>query len=73
MKIVVCIKQVPDTMDVRIDPVTNTTHDLVIGTRFTLDDNWFNGYIWRPRAWSRALTAHEHRGIFELERGWYGL
>ena len=24
MKIVVCIKQVPDTMDVRIDPVTNT-------------------------------------------------
>jgi electron transfer flavoprotein beta subunit len=24
MKVVVCIKQVPDTMDVRIDPVTNT-------------------------------------------------
>ena len=24
MKIVVCIKQVPDTTDVKIDPVTNT-------------------------------------------------
>ena len=24
MKIVVCIKQVPDTTEVRIDPVTNT-------------------------------------------------
>ncbi len=56
-----------------IDPETNANRDLVIGTRYTKDANWYNGYMARPRAWSRELSAYEHRAIFELERGEFGL
>ena len=56
-----------------IDPESNAARDLVIGTRFTKNQNWFNGRVHRPRVWARALAASEHACIFEKERGWFGL
>lgn len=55
-----------------VDPDTSTD-DLVIGCRHTKDTNFWTGHLHRPRAWSRALSADEHRFIFEMERDWYDL
>lgn len=56
-----------------IDPSTNTTYDLVVGCRYSKDTHYWTGRLHRPRAWSRALSASEHRMIFEQERDWFGV
>jgi len=43
--------------------------DLVLGTRFTKDTNWFEGGMWRPRIWNRVLSNEEIKFIYESERG----
>ncbi len=56
------------------DPLENpetATRDLVIGVRTSKDANWFKGKLWRPRIWSRVLTAVEARTLYELEVGWF--
>jgi len=55
------------------DPASSAASDLIIGRRFTGNQNWFKARFHRPRAWSRAVTASEHRILWELERGWFGL
>ncbi len=49
---------------VLLDPESNAANDLRCGTRYTEDANWLNGYLGRPRAWSRALTDVDHRQLF---------
>ena len=39
MKIVVCVKQVPDTTEVRLDPVTNTLIRDGVPTRTTKQES----------------------------------
>ena len=55
---------VTTTSSVLIDPESSVGNDLRLGVRFTEGANWFNGYLGRPRAWNRALTAAEHRQIY---------
>ena len=55
-----------------VDPET-CGQDLVIGTRYTKDTNFFKGSIWRPRIWNRALTAAEWLIMFEKERTGFGV
>jgi len=57
--------------DVLIDPESSAASDLVIGSRYTHDANWFYGRFHRPRAWSRALTADEHRQLYEEGKDWF--
>ena len=45
------------------DPDSSAANDLRCGVRYTEGSNFLNGYLGRPRAWSRALTADEHRYI----------
>ena len=52
--------------DVLIDPESSIADDFRIGCRYTEDSNWFKAKFHRPRAWSRALTADEHRLLFRL-------
>jgi hypothetical protein len=53
------------------DPDT-CNRDLVIGTRYTKDTNWFKGYMQGLRVWvGKALTAEDHRHIFNTERRWF--
>lgn len=48
--------------------------DLVIGTRYTKNTNWYKGYKKWYRAWpGRSLENWEHRQIFEMERHWFGV
>lgn len=54
------------------DPDT-CNRDLVIGTRFTKDADWYSGLEWNPRIWNRELSSDEMSFIFERERAWFGL
>lgn len=55
-----------------IDPET-CAQDLVLGVRYTKNDNYFKGSMWRPRVWNRALTVVEWQNIFERERHFFGV
>jgi len=57
--------------DVLIDPASSAASDLVIGSRYTHDSNWFYGRFHRPRAWARGLTADEHRQWYDHGAGWW--
>ena len=48
------------------DPASSAADDLIIGKRYTGDMNYLSGRIYRPRAWSRALSADEHRLLYRL-------
>jgi len=55
-----------------VDPET-CAQDLTIGCRYTKNANWYGGFMWRPRIWSRALSAAEWLEIFTTERDWFGI
>jgi len=48
------------------DPDSSAANDWRLGCRHTEDANWLKAYFHRPRAWSRALSADEHRLLFRL-------
>ncbi len=45
--------------------------DLVIGTRFTKDSDWFSGWIGNLGAIGVSLTAEDHMNIFQLNNHWF--
>ncbi len=49
-----------------LDPSSSVANDWRLGCRFTEDSNWLKARFYRPRAWSRALTADEHRLLYRL-------
>lgn len=51
-----------------IDPET-TTSDLVIGAKYNKLTDFYQGGLYRPRIWSRVLTAAEWRGLYNREIG----
>jgi len=55
-----------------LDPDT-CNQNLVIGSRYTKDMNWYRGLMWRPRVWNRPLTETEWMNIFKAERDWFGI
>jgi len=55
-----------------LDP-DSCNRDLVIGCRFSKDTNWYKGQMWRPRIWSRSLSAFEMSMLFEMERSFFGV
>ena len=46
-----------------------TTSDLLIGVRYDLGSNHYQGGMYRPRIWSRVLTASEWLGLYNKEVG----
>jgi len=55
-----------------VDPKTCGI-DLVVGARYSKDNDFILGSMWRPRIWNRILTAAEWVNIFEAERDWFGV
>jgi len=49
------------------DPDTSPS-DLVIGARYSKDNDWFDGMIWNLRVWERGLGDYEMWKIFEMEK-----
>jgi len=53
-----------------LDPDT-CAQDMVIGVRYTKNINFFDGQMWRPRVWNRALSAQEWKIIYDSEVKWF--
>ena len=53
-----------------VDPET-CNRDVVVGTRFTVDSNWYQGPIQGVRVWGRALSQEEFMIMYELEKRWF--
>lgn len=47
------------------------TEDLVVGTRFTKNDNFFNGMMWRPRVASGLVTPTRFNQVYDREGVWF--
>lgn len=45
--------------------------DLVIGTRFTKDMDWYFGRMWDPRVWLGELTPIEIMTLYNMDRHWF--
>ena len=54
------------------DPDT-CNRDLVIGARFTKDQDWLDAGIWGMRLWDRELSKEENRFIWNREKHWFGV
>lgn len=60
------------TAGAHADPIT-ANRNLYVGIYNGAAAGWFDGKIWRPRIWERALTPAEHRAIFNRERHLFGV
>jgi hypothetical protein len=54
-----------------LDPVACGAQTFQIGNN--PNTNYFDGYLWNPRIWSRALTKADVYAIFASERGLFGV
>lgn len=56
-----------------VNPASAAAQNFYIGCADAVGAGWLDGYLWRPRIWSRQLTAAEHLAIYEAERGLFGV
>lgn len=56
--------------DIMIDPET-CNRDLVIGTRYTKDANYFDGMRGRTIVSGKALSAEEWQAMYNHQKRWY--
>jgi len=61
------------TAAAHIDPASAAAIDFTIGTIVGAGAGWYDGDMWRPRVWNRALTAWEMAAIFAKERELFGV
>ena len=61
------------TAGTHINPTSAAAHPLEIGARTVGTDYFFDGLLWNPRIWARALAPWEHRQIFNRERHLFGV
>ena len=66
---------IPLTMSYEVGGVKNPdsaiARDLVIGTRFSKDQNWHKGNMWGLRIWNRALSPADVQLLFEMEHRFF--
>lgn len=55
------------------NPESAAAKDVVIGTRYTKNTNFWNGSIWGMRIWDRCLEASEWAELFRKERDFFGV
>ena len=56
-----------------VNPVSAAATNFTIGTTVGGGAGWYDGDMWRPRIWKRALAAWEMKAIFEAERDLFGV
>ncbi len=62
---------IPLTMAYDVGGVKNpdpAVRDLVIGARYTKDQDYYKRYMWGLRIWNRALSLFDMQLMFEMER-----
>lgn len=60
------------TAPAHTDPDSAAARDFHVGCSLVHAAGW-DGYIWRPRLFSRQLSATEMKELFEMERGLFGV
>ena len=63
---------VTETAGTHLDPTT-ANRELHIGIYDNETGSPWEGQLWRPRIWGRALEEWEFKQIFEMERHWFGV
>lgn len=66
-------QQVTTTAATHINPAASAAINFVIGTVVGAGAGWYDGRMWRPRVWQRAVPASEFLQIYEAERGLFGV
>lgn len=61
------------TSATHINPATAAAINFTMGTVVGAGAGWYDGGMWRPRVWSRALEASEMKAIYAAERGLFGV
>lgn len=56
-----------------INPAASAAIDFTLGTIVGGGAGWYDGRMWRPRVWNRALAAWEWLAMFEGERDLFGV
>jgi len=56
-----------------INPATAAAIDFTIGKVVGAGAGWYDGRMWRPRVWNRALESWEMRAIYESEKSLFGV
>lgn len=56
-----------------VNPVSSAAQNFYIGCDDLVGAGWLDGFLWRPRIWSRTLTAAEMLAMYELERPLFGV
>ena len=54
-----------------LDPASAGAHTFYVGNN--PHTNWYDGMMWNPRLWPRALSAGEIEQMFETERYMFGV
>lgn len=66
-------RQVTTTQATHINPAASAALNLDIGTALGGGAGWYDGRMWRPRIWNRAVPASEFLEIYEAERSLFGV
>ncbi len=61
------------TAATHIDPAASAAIDLTIGTTVGAGAGWYDGRMWRPRIWNRALADWEMLALYGGERDLFGV
>jgi len=61
------------TPAIHVNPATAAAIDTYIGAVVGAGAGWFNGGMWRPRIWNRALAAWEFNAMYQAERTFFGV
>lgn len=56
-----------------VNPASAAASNFYIGCADAVGAGWLIGNLWRPRIWSRQLTAAEMLAIYETERDLFGV
>ena len=66
-------KDVTATPGTHINPASAAATDFTIGINSAAAAGFYDGLLWRPRVWGRALAAWEMLALYEGERDQFGV
>lgn len=56
-----------------VNPDSAAAIDTYVGAAVGAGAGWFNGSMWRPRIWNRALDPWEFNALYQAERSLFGI
>lgn len=66
-------RDVTTTPGTHVNPATAVASNFTIGINSAASAGYYDGRMWRPRVWKRALAAWEMLALYEAERDLFGV